>query len=61
MAATLTSRHAPPEIERLFQTSLFLLVVTGFATLLGTGKLDLISVIFVLTALAIFFCVTAHL
>ena len=53
MAATLTSRHAPPEIERLFQTSLFLLVVTGFATLLGTGKLDLISVIFVLTALVL--------
>lgn len=53
MAATLTSRHAPPEIERLFQTSLFLLVVTGFATLFGTGKLDLVSVIFVLTALVL--------
>lgn len=51
MSSALTSRLAPPEIERLFQTSLFLLVVTGFATLLGTGKLDLISVVVVLTAL----------
>jgi len=51
MAATLTSRLAPPEIERLFQTSLFLLVVTGFATLFGTGKLDLASVAFVVIAL----------
>ena len=44
-------RLAPPEIERLFQTSLFLLVVTGFATLAGTGKLDLVSISFVLSAL----------
>jgi hypothetical protein len=51
MAATLPTRLAPPEIERLFQTSLFLLVVTGFATLFGTGKLDLVSVIFVFIAL----------
>jgi protein-glutamine gamma-glutamyltransferase len=51
MSSTLTSRLPPPEIERLFQTSLFLLVVTGFATLFGTGKLDLLSVIIVLTAL----------
>jgi protein-glutamine gamma-glutamyltransferase len=51
MSSALTSRLAPPEIERLFQTSLFLLIVTGFATLLGTGKLDLVSVIFVLAAL----------
>ncbi len=51
MSSVPTSRQAPPEIEHLFQTSLFLLVVTGFATLASTGKIDLISVIFVLAAL----------
>jgi len=53
MAMALTSRHAPPEIERLFQTSLFLLIVTGFATLAGTGKLDMPSVSFVCCALLV--------
>ena len=51
MSSLPTSRLAPPEIERLFQTSLFLLVVTGFATLASTGKIDLVSIIFVLIAL----------
>ncbi len=51
MASAATSRAAPPEIERLFQSSLFLLVVMGFATLFSTGKLDLISVGFVSVAL----------
>jgi len=51
MSSAITTRHAPPEIERLFQTSLFLLLVTGFATLAGTGKLDLPSVGFVCCAL----------
>jgi hypothetical protein len=51
MSSALTSRVAPPEIERLFQTSLFLLVVTGFATLASTGKIDLPGMIFVSTAL----------
>ncbi len=51
MSSATTSRKAPPEIERLFQTSLFLLVVTGFATLASTGKVDVFSVGFVLTAL----------
>jgi len=53
MSSIHTSRQAPPEIERLFQTSLFLLVVTGFATLASTGKMDLISVLFVLAALMV--------
>ncbi len=53
MSTLPTSRLAPPEIERLFQTSLFLLVVTGFATLASTGKIDLVSIIFVLTALVL--------
>ncbi len=48
-----TSREAPQEIEHLFQISLFLLVVTGFATLASTGKMDLGSVIFVLAALIV--------
>jgi hypothetical protein len=46
-------RIAPPEIEHLFQVSLFLLIVTGFATLAATGKLDLVSIGFVLTALVL--------
>lgn len=51
MSSAPTSRLAPPEIERLFQTSLFLMVVTGFATLASTGKLDLIGGSFVFCAL----------
>jgi hypothetical protein len=53
MSSALTSRDAPPEIERLFQTSLFLMVVTGFATLASTGKLDVASAVFVLCALVL--------
>ncbi len=51
MSSVPTSRPVPQEIEHLFQISLFLLVVTGFATLASTGKMDLGSVIFVLAAL----------
>jgi len=51
MSAAPKARVAPPEIERLFKTSLFLLVVTGFAALASTGKLDLPGVIFVSGAL----------
>ena len=43
----------PPAIERYFQISLFLLLITGFVTLAGTGKLDIFSVVFVMTALAV--------
>jgi protein-glutamine gamma-glutamyltransferase len=53
MASALTSRVPPPEIERLFQASLFLVVVSGFATLASTGKLDLFGVIFVSAALVL--------
>ena len=53
MAQAQTLRRAPAEIERLFQTSLFLLVVTGFATLASTGKLDALSIIFVFSALGL--------
>ncbi len=46
--------HPVPEaIERYFQISLFLLIITGFITLASTGKLDLFSVIFVLGALTV--------
>ncbi len=51
MSTALPSRAAPSEIERLFQTSIFLLVVAGFATLASTGKLDLFGIIFVSAAL----------
>ena len=53
MASTAPIRSAPPEIEHLFQTSLFLMLVVGFATLASTGKLDLLSVGFVLASLAL--------
>ena len=51
MSSAPTARAAPPEIEHLFQTALFLMVVTGFATLASTGKIDLIGGSFVLAAL----------
>src|ERR1700753_4320701 len=38
-------------IQRYFELSLFAMVVTGFVSLAGTGKLDALSVIFVLAAL----------
>jgi protein-glutamine gamma-glutamyltransferase len=44
---------APPEIEHLFQVSLFLLVVTGFGALAATGKLDLFSLAVVFSALVL--------
>ncbi len=39
--------------ERYFQWSLYLLLVTGFAALAGTGKLDFLSLAVVLPALAV--------
>ncbi len=41
----------PFAVERYFQTSLYLLIVTGFATLAGTGKLDGLSLLVVASAL----------
>ncbi len=38
-------------VQRYFEVALFLLIVTGFATLVSTGKLDLLSVFVVSTAL----------
>jgi transglutaminase-like putative cysteine protease len=40
-------------VQRFFEGSLFLLVVTGFATLVSTGKLDFISIAGVGTALLV--------
>ena len=40
-------------IDHYFELALYLLVLTGFATLAGTGGLDLASIILVATALAI--------
>lgn len=41
-----------PQIQRYFEISLFLLTLTGFATLAGTGKIDVISLVLVTGALA---------
>ena len=38
-------------IERYFQVSLYLLITVGFATLVTTGKLDILSIVFVGAAL----------
>jgi len=48
--ANLAETSAP--VERLFQRSLYLLIVTGFVTLSATGKLDLFSMLLVGGALA---------
>src|SRR5579859_693455 len=40
-------------IERYFEISLFAMIVTGFVALAGTGKLDPLSLFFVLIALGI--------
>lgn len=40
-------------VERYFQLSLYLLIATGFITLVGTNRLDGLSVIFVLAALTV--------
>ncbi len=47
------SSPVPAPMERYFQVSLFLLIITGFITLAGTGKLDMFSVVFVLGALGV--------
>ena len=53
MATTTTSKLTPASgaIERYFEVSLFLLVVTGFLTLASTGRLDPLSLAMVSLAL----------
>ncbi len=41
----------PSTVDRFFEVSLYLLVITGFATLASTGQLDALSLIVVTTAL----------
>ncbi len=43
-------------IERYFEVSLFLLVVTGFVTLASTGRLDIVSILAVSAALLLRAC-----
>lgn len=50
-APTMT-RAAHPVIQRFFDISLYFLLFTGFAIMAGTGKLDLLSQIFGLSALS---------
>ena len=45
--------QAQRQIERFFELSLFAMVVTGFVSLAGTGRLDAFSVLFVLAALGV--------
>src|SRR2546430_2365938 len=40
-------------IQRYFEVSLYLLVLTGFATLATTGKLDVVPLVFVTAALLV--------
>jgi hypothetical protein len=48
---TKRSRDIAGVVERYFQISLFLLIATGFITLMGTNRLDALSVVFVCLAL----------
>src|SRR5689334_20255191 len=45
------ARAAHPVIQRFFDISLYFLLFTGFAILAGTGKLDLLSLVFGLSVL----------
>jgi transglutaminase-like putative cysteine protease len=48
--------HAPafnPTIDRVFEVSLFLLIVTGFTTLASTGRLDIFSILVGWIAMAV--------
>jgi protein-glutamine gamma-glutamyltransferase len=45
--------RAPLAIERFFDASLYLLIATGFLTLASTGKLDLLSLVFIAGALIV--------
>ena len=51
--AILAKKQAHVSVERYFETSLLLMLTTGFVTVATTGKLDLPSIIVVFTALAI--------
>src|SRR5215470_9591807 len=44
-------RRGAGSVERFFQWSLYLLLLTGFAALMGTGKLDFPSMALVIPAL----------
>lgn len=50
-SASSVQLRAPLAVERFFDTSLYMLIATGFFTLASTGKLDMLSVLFVATAL----------
>jgi transglutaminase-like putative cysteine protease len=52
VATAAVTRDAQGAVERYFEISLYLLVLTGFLTLAITGKLDLLSLLFVGAALA---------
>ena len=51
--ATLAKKQAHVSVERYFETSLLLMLATGFVTVITTGKLDLPSVAVVSIAFAI--------
>src|SRR4051812_22576031 len=49
--AAVTDGGVRERVQRYFELSLFAMVVTGFVSLAGTGRLDAFSVLFVLAAL----------
>jgi len=53
--ALITSAESPREtsVERFFQWALYLLLLTGFVALMGTGKMDLPSMALVIPALLV--------
>src|SRR3954464_14138588 len=48
---TVARSQVAERVQRYFELSLFAMVVTGFVSLAGTGRLDALSVLFVLAAL----------
>jgi transglutaminase-like putative cysteine protease len=52
-AHEITRKHAHISAQRYFEVSLLLMLATGFLTLATTGKLDLLSIAAVSTALAV--------
>src|SRR5271157_3928095 len=53
VSTDLQKRQANISVQRYFEVSLLLLLATGFLTVATTGKLDVISIVFVCGALSI--------
>lgn len=53
MSASTAADHDPSALERYFEVALYLMVLSGFATLAQTGQLDPLTVLLVVAALVV--------